>query len=103
MSNGRRAEGEAENLVRRAVTAMAQIQVEQGLTSLSADPDDVRGNFRAAGAAETALDGETARVPDPPLPARAQAGRCHRPRPNNENQIVRTLSWREHLPAETCY
>ena len=74
LSNGRRAEGEAENLVRRAVTAMAQIQVEQGLTSLSADPDDVRGNFRAAGAAETALGGETARVPEPPLPARAQAG-----------------------------
>ena len=72
--NGRRAEGEAENLVRRAVTAMAQIQVEQGLTSLSADPDDNRSNFRAATAAEVALDGENARVPEPPLPTRAQAG-----------------------------
>ena len=79
LDGGRRTSGEAGNLVRRAVTAMAQIQVEQGLTSLSVDPDDNRGAFRVLsgagqGAAGGSDDGEGAASPASLLPARTQVG-----------------------------
>ena len=79
LDGGQRASGEAGNLVRRAVTAMAQIQVEQGLTSLSVDPDDNRGAFRVlSGAMEGVAGGGGGGVgaasPAEFLPVRAQAG-----------------------------
>jgi hypothetical protein len=78
LDGGQRASGEADNIVRRAVTAMAQIQVEQGLTSLSVDPDDNRGAFRfLSGTTEGASGGGGGVGPASPaefLPSRAQAG-----------------------------